>query len=101
MKEIARGRNVGYQRHAFERRDAVGAARVRREGKGEEERGSSPRAPEHRRVAPLWLHPWKQTGSARCAAPARAGGGAWQRREAACNCCCLRGATAIGGAAYS
>eukprot|EP00965_Chrysotila_dentata_P057241 1898801-Pleurochrysis_carterae.AAC.2 len=37
MKGLVQGRNGSYQRHEFERCDAVSAARVRREGKGEEE----------------------------------------------------------------
>eukprot|EP00965_Chrysotila_dentata_P047008 1560445-Pleurochrysis_carterae.AAC.1 len=100
FKELVKGRDGGYQRHELERRNAVGATRVRREGKGEEDRGISLRARGHRPVAPLWRHPWKQTGSAQSAARARAGAGAWQRRGVACNCC-VRGTLATGGAAYS
>eukprot|EP00965_Chrysotila_dentata_P231111 6198161-Pleurochrysis_carterae.AAC.4 len=79
----------------------LSARRVLAEKEREErDHGNSLLARRHRLVAPLWLHPWKQTGSARSTARARAGTGAWQRRGAACDCC-VKGVLATAEAVHS
>eukprot|EP00965_Chrysotila_dentata_P044216 1469360-Pleurochrysis_carterae.AAC.1 len=64
MKELVKGSDGGHQRHELEHCDAVGTTRqcaLRGEAR-RRDRGSSPAAPGHRRVALLWLHSWRRTG---------------------------------------